>query len=367
MGGRGGMGGGFGGGMMGGGFGGGFGGGAAASTLQQTIDRLKTPANAREEALQKIAATDKAAYAKIQQEILSASIALDQMAAEAGVVLPLTAEEQRADLLEFLEIEADAIEKLLETDKTDSASALRDFYRLVRKYKLTAQVPGSSNSATSGGMGIGGPGFRVFNNFNLQMWRATGEETYRERLEQELLQSLGRGSNSIRPALEALPYMSDDFKKKLAPYVADYKEYLDSYENLNPYGVPIPEGNWAGGGSVTEMGLTAALANLYFPEIIDKSYAYKAAAFLFGCHPYHNYSLVAAVGAARPKAMFYGNNRADLSFIPGNVAPGILFRRPDHFENVDDWPFFWGENEGTVAGNSNYLVFSEVFKKMTKK
>jgi hypothetical protein len=376
MGGRGGMAGGMGAGMGGfgggmGGFGGGRGGmaggiGAASSgQLQQTIDRLKaeTP---REELLKQIEAKDKDAYAKIQNDIAAANLKLIQLANKTGVNLPDTAEQQKAELLEFLDIEADTIAKLLETDKTDSASAMRDFYRLVRKYKMTALVPGSSNSATSGGMGIGGPGFSVGNNFNLQMYRTTGDESYKERLEQELLQSLGRGANSIRPALEALPYLSDEFKQKLVPYVEDYKEYLDSYENLNPYGVPIPEGNWAGSGSVTEMGLTASLANLYFPEIIDKSYAYKAAAFLFGCHPYHNYSLVAAVGAARPKQMFYGNNRADLSFIPGNVAPGLLFRRPDHFENVDDWPFFWGENEGTVAGNSNYLLFSEAFKKMVK-
>ena len=38
--------------------------------------------------------------------------------------------------------------------------------------------------------------------------------------------------------------------------------------------------------------------------------------------------LSAAVGAARPKQVFYGNNRADFSFIPGNVAPGLLFRKP---------------------------------------
>ena len=52
---------------------------------------------------------------------------------------------------------------------------------------------------------------------------------------------------------------------------------------------------------------------------------YKAADFLYGCHPYHNFSLVATVGATRPKAVFYGNNRADFSFIPGNVA---------HLENL---------------------------------
>jgi hypothetical protein len=118
---------------------------------------------------------------------------------------------------------------------------------------------------------------------------------------------------------------------------------------------------------VVSFGATACLASIYFPDIIDKSYAYKAAAFMFGCHPYHNYSLVAAVGAARPKEVFYGNNRADFSFIPGNVAPGVLFRQPDHFENFDDWPFLWGQNEGTIAGNCGYLIFGEALKTMAKK
>jgi len=81
---------------------------------------------------------------------------------------------------------------------------------------------------------------------------------------------------------------------------------------------------------------------------------------------FFNYSLVTAVGAARPKAVFYGNNRADFSFIPGNVAPGILFRKPDHFENYDDWPFLWGHNEGTIAGNTGYLIFGSAFKNLVK-
>ncbi|MDD3789557.1 MAG: hypothetical protein PHO94_12815, partial [Petrimonas sp.] len=78
-------------------------------------------------------------------------------------------------------------------------------------------------------------------------------------------------------------------------------------------------------------------------------------------------SLVATVGAARPKVVFYGNNRSDFSFIPGNVAPGLLFRKPDHFENYDDWPFLWGENEGTIGGNTSYLIFGSVFKNVVKK
>lgn len=60
--------------------------------------------------------------------------------------------------------------------------------------------------------------------------------------------------------------------------------------------------------------------------------------------------------------MFYGNNRADFSFILGNVAPGLLFRHPDHFENYDDWPFLWGQNEGTIAGNTQYIIFGSALK-----
>ena len=64
---------------------------------------------------------------------------------------------------------------------------------------------------------------------------------------------------------------------------------------------------------------------------------------------------------------FYGNNRADFSAIPGNVAPGLLFRQPDHFENFDDWPFLWGQNEGTIAGNTQYVIFGSSLKNIINK
>jgi hypothetical protein len=44
------------------------------------------------------------------------------------------------------------------------------------------------------------------------------------------------------------------------------------------------------------------------------------------------------------------------------VAPGLLFRQPDHFENYDDWPFLWGQNEGTIAGNTQYVIFGSALK-----
>ena len=154
--------------------------------------------------------------------------------------------------------------------------------------------------------------------------------------------------------------------KTLTPLVEKYREYIESLEEDNPYGVPIGLGNWAGSGNVVSFGTTVCFASKYYPDIISKDHAYKATNYLFGCHPYHNYSLVATLGATRPKNVFYGNNRADFSFIPGNVAPGVLFRHPDHFENYDDWPFLWGQNEGTIAGNTSYIIFGSAFKDLVK-
>lgn len=202
---------------------------------------------------------------------------------------------------------------------------------------------------------------------NLQLYISTGEQQYIDKFQQLLWPALDRNVNFVLlTALDAIPHMDAAYKEKLRPYVLKYKAYINGLEKDNPYGVPIGLGNWAGSGDVTNFGTTICFASKYFPEIIEERHAYKAADYLYGCHPYHNYSLVATVGATRPKAVFYGNNRADFSFIPGNVAPGLLFRKPDHFENYDDWPFLWGQNEGTIGGNTQYLIFGSAFKSLIK-
>ncbi len=202
---------------------------------------------------------------------------------------------------------------------------------------------------------------------NLQLYISTGEKQYADKFQELLWPALDRNVNfGLLTALHGIPHMKPAFKKKLQPYVVKYKEYIEGLEKDNPYGVPIGLGNWAGAGMIVNFGTTISFANQHFPDIIDANHAFKTANWLFGCHPYHNYSLVATVGAARPKEVFYGNNRADFSFIPGNVAPGILFRQPDHFENYDDWPFLWGQNEGTIGGNTGYLIFGSAFKNLVK-
>ncbi len=240
-----------------------------------------------------------------------------------------------------------------------SARALAQSKRLLAEgNELMAKTP-----QTRPGFGFGSGDYAT----NLELYISTGEKQYIDKFQELLWPALDRGvSRTILTAVLAIPHMDAAYKEKLRPYVVKYKEYIEGLEKDNPYGVPIGLGNWAGGGDIVSFGTTVCFVNSQFPDIIDASHAFKATNWLFGCHPYHNYSLVATVGAARPKEVFYGNNRADFSFIPGNVAPGILFRRPDHFENYDDWPFIWAQNEGTIGGNTSYLIFGSAFKNMLK-
>ena len=198
---------------------------------------------------------------------------------------------------------------------------------------------------------------------NMQLYAATRDKKYLDAFMKEIWSGLDRNLEfNIQTALDAIPYMDEAYRDKLKPYVEKFAKYISGFDKQNPYGVPIGLGNWAGSNQVLSFGTAVCFAHYYYPEIVKKDEVYRAANWMFGCHPYHNYSFVAAVGAARPKKVFYGNNRADFSFIPGNVAPGLLFRKPDHFENFDDWPFLWGQNEGTIAGNTQYIIFGSIFK-----
>ena len=204
-------------------------------------------------------------------------------------------------------------------------------------------------------------------NTNLQLFAATQEKQYLDNFEKQIWDALELSvPRTMQTALDAIPYMDEAYKQKLRPYVVKYNEYIKNFDKVNPYGVPIGLGNWAGVNMVLNFGIAVNYAHIYYPDIVSKNEIYRVANWLYGCHPYHNYSFVAVVGAARPKQVFYGNNRADFAFIPGNVAPGLLFRKPDHFENFDDWPFLWGQNEGTIAGNTQYVIFGSSVKNIVR-
>ncbi len=192
----------------------------------------------------------------------------------------------------------------------------------------------------------------------LQLFICTGEEKYATAFKEAVWQVLDFSVPfGMKPALQALKYMDEDYKNKLRPYVLKYKLTCDEYAKHNPYGVPVATGGWGGSGEVVNFAVTNYYANKYFPDIIAAEYVYKGLDYIFGCHPYSNLSFVSAVGT-KSKKVTYGNNRANFSFIAGGIVPGILVVKPDFPENMEDWPFFWGENEVTVGGCANYIFLA---------
>jgi len=162
---------------------------------------------------------------------------------------------------------------------------------------------------------------------------------------------------SFIPAALALPYMDAGFRNEIKELTRQYKTRLDSYFNDNPFGVFISRGGWAGNGQIVAEAAGCYLLHREFPEIIGPEYVFRGLHYIFGLHPDSDISFVSAVGT-QSKTVAYGSNRADFSFIPGGIVPGILILKPDFPENKEDWPFFWGENEYVIglAGSYLYLV-----------
>ncbi|MDD4661565.1 MAG: glycoside hydrolase family 9 protein [Massilibacteroides sp.] len=173
-------------------------------------------------------------------------------------------------------------------------------------------------------------------------------------------------ANGISYAFAAYPYMDRTFHEKLYPYIQKYKEESDIVTSESPYGVPMGGRGWAGNGQIMSWAINNYFVNKYYPEIMDKEYIYKGLNYLFGCHPDSNISFVAAIGA-KSKKMIYGNNRADFTFIAGGVVPGLLFLQPDFYENKDDWPFIWGENEAIITTATPYIFLANAVKELANK
>jgi hypothetical protein len=155
-------------------------------------------------------------------------------------------------------------------------------------------------------------------------------------------------------AAEAAPLMPEAYRRALEPMVRAYQAQADAAAAANPFGVPITTGGWAGDGTVLGYGLNAFALHKAFPEIVDSSAVFRAAAYLTGTHPVSDVSFVSGIGTVS-KEIAYGNNRADFSFIAGGVVPGVLIVKPDFPENHEDWPFFWGENEYVIPEGAAWI------------
>jgi hypothetical protein len=180
-------------------------------------------------------------------------------------------------------------------------------------------------------------------------------DRYRKRL-QELLPVISENFGILgATAARAIPFMDADFKLALANALTVYKPKLDKMLAENPYGVPIAIGTWGGSGGVTRFASNMHFLREAFPETIGPEYTLRALDYVLGRHPASNVSYVSGVGT-RSKLIAYGNNRADYTFIPGGMIPGVVIIQPDFPELKDDWPFLWYENEYVVDAVTSFIV-----------
>jgi len=166
-------------------------------------------------------------------------------------------------------------------------------------------------------------------------------------------------------ASRAIPLMDNPFKNDLAEGLAAYKPKLEEMLGQSPYGVPITTGTWGGAGAVTHFGTEMYYLHRAFPDIIGPEYALHAIDYVLGRHPVSNVSYVSGVGA-QSKLVAYGNNRADYTFIPGGIIPGVVIIQPDFPELKEGWPFLWYENEYVVDTVMSYVLAANAAHAETK-
>ena len=155
-------------------------------------------------------------------------------------------------------------------------------------------------------------------------------------------------------AVRALPFMDNAYKKRIRAAAEAYKPKLEAATSKNPFGVVITEYGWAGNGTVLDLAVTQYYLHQAYPDLYSSDLIYRSLDYLYGTHPDSDISFVSNVGTVSKKVA-YGMNRADYSFISGAIVPGVLILKPDLPENMENWPFLWGENEYVIDLGASYL------------
>ncbi len=192
-----------------------------------------------------------------------------------------------------------------------------------------------------------------------------GGDIYRKRLKELALVINDHFASLGATAARAIPYMDQEYKEAVASALAAYKPKLEQMLSQNPWGVPISMGTWGGSGGVTGFATQMYFLHQAFPEIIGPQHTLDALDYVLGRHPVSNVSYVSTVGT-QSKLIAYGNNRADYTFVPGGIIPGVVILQPDFPELKDAWPFLWYENEYVIDGVTSFIVAANAAHAETK-
>jgi endoglucanase len=192
-----------------------------------------------------------------------------------------------------------------------------------------------------------------------------GEATYKARLN-ALLPAIQRNFSELGwTAARALPFMDSGFKKSLTVLLREFKAQQTADLSKNPYGVPIRRGTWGGSSTAAAFAVHMYFLHCAFPSIVGTEETLRGFDYVLGTHPVNSISYVSTVGTAS-KLVAYGNNRADFTFIPGGMIPGVVIIEPDYPELKDQWPFLWYENEYVVDAASTFILAANSVAALTR-
>jgi endoglucanase len=192
-----------------------------------------------------------------------------------------------------------------------------------------------------------------------------GGDVYRKRLKELLPVIQERFAFLGWIATRAIPFMDPEFKAGIASALRAYKSKLDADLSRNPYGVPIVTGTWGGSGAAAGFSVQMYFFHQAFPDIVGPEYTLRGFDYVLGTHPVSNVSFVSSVGT-QSKLIAYGNNRADYTFIPGGIIPGVVIIQPDFPELKDAWPFLWYENEYVVDTVTTFILAANAANAVAK-
>lgn len=184
-----------------------------------------------------------------------------------------------------------------------------------------------------------------------------GDRRYAEHLA-EMWPDMAERFARIAPlAVRALTYMDEEYRGEVESAVRVYAEGLEAIAAANPFGVPITTGGWGGSGAVLDFGMSTYIVHQAFPDLVGREHTLRALEYVLGRHPASSVSMVSGIGA-RSHTNAYGTNRADYSFIPGGIVPGIVVIPPNFPEMKLDWPFLWYEGEYVIPMAPAYIYLA---------
>ncbi|HWW79627.1 MAG TPA: glycoside hydrolase family 9 protein [Steroidobacteraceae bacterium] len=186
-----------------------------------------------------------------------------------------------------------------------------------------------------------------------------GEGAYKVRLK-ALLPAIQKNFVSLGwLAARALPFMDASFKKSLATALLQFERQAAGELAKNPFGVPISTGTWGGSETAAAFAVQMYYLHQAFPNMVGIDATLRGFDYVLGRHPVNSVSYVSSVGTSS-KLVGYGNNRADYTFIPGGMIPGVVIIQPDFPELKDNWPFLWYENEYVVDAATTFILLANV-------